>query len=174
MDDSQARQFPCTHWTGRKEEEVVDGSAGGRDEDRVPSDPARPDPLEATAPDINVSGDIDLHQVRQEMRALLACYAVRPETIYGFVFAVSEVTTNALRHGRPPVHVRVWSGSDRSVCTVSDHGDGPEDPVTGYEPSRNGNSGTDRRGLWMARQRCDAVSADRAPGSFTIRIISLH
>jgi len=76
---------------------MVDGSAGGRDKDRVPPDLARPDPREATAPAIDVSGTIDLPRLRE-----------------------------------------------------------------------------DSRGLWMARQLCDVVSACRAPGAFTVRIISLY
>jgi len=64
---------------------MVNGSVGGWDEDRVPPDLARPDPLEATAPAIDVSGPAG----------------------EGFVFAVSEATTNAVRHGWPPVRVRM-------------------------------------------------------------------
>ena len=153
---------------------MVDGSAGGRDEDRVPPDLARPDPLEATAPAIDVSGTIDLPRLREDVRGLFAGSAARPETVQGFVFAVSEATTNAVTHGWPPVRVRVWSTRDRSVCTVLDHGDGIDDPFTGYAPRRNGNSRADSRGLWMARQLCDVVSACRAPGAFTVRIISLY
>ena len=141
---------------------MVDGSAGGRDKDRVPPDLARPDPLEATAPAIDVSSTIDLPRLREDVRGLFAGSAARPETVQGFVFAVSEATTNAVTHGWPP------------VCTVLDHGDGIDDPFTGYAPARNGGSRADSRGLWMARQLCDVVSACRAPGAFTVRIISLY
>ena len=89
---------------------MVGGSAGGRDKDRVPPDLARPDPLEATAPAIDVSGMIDLPRLREDVRGLFAGSA-RPETVQGFVFAVSEATTNAVMHGWPPVRVRVWSAS---------------------------------------------------------------
>ena len=110
---------------------MVGGSAGGRDRDRVPPDLAHPDPLEATAPAIDVSGTIDLPRLREDVRGLFAGSAARPETVQGFVSAVSEATTNAVTHGWPPVRVRVWSTRHRSVCTVLDHGDGIDDPCRG-------------------------------------------
>jgi hypothetical protein len=125
------------HSTAYEEKELVDGSAGGRDKDRVPPDLARPDPLEGTATAIDVSGPIDLPRLREDVRGLVA----------------------ASRH--------------RSVCTVLDHGDGIDDAFAGYAPRRIGSSRADSRGLWMARQRSDVVSACRAPGAFTVRIISL-
>ena len=136
--------------------------------------PAHPDPVEMTAPAIDVSGTIDLPRLREDVRGLFAGSAARPETVDGFVFAVSEATTNAVTHGWPPVRVRVWSTRDRSVCTVLDHGGGLDDPLTGYAPAGNGGPGAAGRGLWMARQLCDVVSASRADGAFTVRIISLH
>jgi hypothetical protein len=110
------------HSTAYKEKEMVGGSAGGRDKDRIPPDLARPDPLEATAPAIDVSGTIDLPRLREDVRGLFAGSAARPETVQG------------------------WNGSSRA----------------------------DSRGLWMARQLCDVVSACRARGAFTVRIISLY
>ena len=46
--------------------------------------------------------------------------------------AVHEVASNGLRHGEPPVTVRVWLGPGRVVCTVTDRGHGFDDPFTGY------------------------------------------
>lgn len=132
----------------------------------------RPDPLEATVPAIELDGVIDLALLRQRVRELLAGSGARPETVYGFVFAVSEVATNALEHGRPPVTVRVWTGQDRSVCTVADHGDGFGDPLSGYQPPRDDDTGRGGRGLWMARRMCDVVSAARTSDGFTVRIIN--
>ena len=38
--------------------------------------------------------------------------------------AVHEVVANGLRHGEPPVTVRVWFARGRVVCTVTDRGAG--------------------------------------------------
>jgi hypothetical protein len=48
------------------------------------------------------------------------------------------------------------------------------DGAAGYASRRIGSSRADSWGLWMARQRSDVVSACRAPGAFTVRIISLY
>jgi hypothetical protein len=140
---------------------------------------AQPDPLESTAPAIDMTGAISLHQLRQEVTALLEAgsgpaVGGRPDLVNGFVFAVSEVATNAMSYGRPPVRVRVWSAGDRAVCTVTDHGDGFSDPFTGYQSRGHRNVEIDGQGLWMARQLCDVVSITREPGAFTVRIISFR
>ena len=134
---------------------------------------AQPDPLEATAPAIDLTGAISLHQLRQDVTALLAGPA-RPDMANGFVFAVSEVATNAMTHGRPPVRVRVWSADDRAVCVVTDQGDGFEDPFTGYQSRGHRNVEIEGQGLWMARQLCDVVSVTQEPGALTVRIISFR
>lgn len=133
-----------------------------------------PDPLEATAPAIEVTGDIDLHRLRRQVRELLAGSGAPPQRMHNFVFAVSEIVTNALAYGRPPVQVRVWSAPGRSVCTVTDHGDGFAEPPDGCPSSTPGQSGKDSRGLWMARQMCDVVSAVKTPDAFTLRIINRY
>jgi hypothetical protein len=139
---------------------------------------ARPDPLEATPPAIDLTGAINLHQLRQDVTSLLAgagpAVGGRPDMVNGFVFAVSEVATNAMVHGRPPLRVRVWSAGDRAVCTVTDRGDGFADPFTGYQSRGHRNVEIEGQGLWMARQLCDVVSVAQEPGAFTVRIISFR
>lgn len=133
-----------------------------------------PDPLEVTAPGIEVTGDIDLHWLRRQVRELLAGSGAPPQQVHNFVFAVSEIATNALDYGRPPVGVRVWSAPGRSVCTVTDHGDGFAEPPDGGPSSTPGQPGKDSRGLWMSRQMCDEVSAVTTPDVFTVRILNRH
>jgi hypothetical protein len=134
---------------------------------------AQPDPLESTTPAIDMTGAISLHQLRQDVTALLTGPA-RPDMVNGFVFAVSEVATNAMVHGRAPVRVRIWAAGDRAVCTVTDHGDGFSDPFTGYQSRGHRNMEIEGQGLWMARQLCDVVGITREPGAFTVRIISFR
>jgi anti-sigma regulatory factor (Ser/Thr protein kinase) len=84
------------------------------------------------------------------------------------VIAVSEVVTNALRHGRPPVRVRYWSGPDRILVSVTDGGPGPSDPYAGLLPSLD--SATGGLGLWITHQSCNYVAFSRDESGFTLRL----
>ena len=69
--------------------------------------------------------------------------------------AASEVLTNALVHGSPPVLVHLYEEADMWVCHVQDGGGLPVDPLAGVvppdDPSDHG------YGLWLARQLVAAV-----------------
>ena len=77
-----------------------------------------------------------------------------------FAAAVAEVLLNALRHGRPPVAVRLWVTPTRLECTVTDRGDGFDDPLAGYILPGNGFPPAGA-GLWLVRQACDTLEAFR-------------
>ncbi|MGB8995673.1 MAG: sensor histidine kinase [Pseudonocardiaceae bacterium] len=87
------------------------------------------------------------------------------------VFAVSEVVTNGICHGRPPVHLRLWAVPDRIVATVTDQGPGPTDPFAGLLPTTRETS-TAGLGLWLAHQMCDHVTLRRTDNGFTIRLVA--
>jgi anti-sigma regulatory factor (Ser/Thr protein kinase) len=93
---------------------------------------------------------------------------VPPDEVEDLVVAVSETVTNAIRHGRGPVEVRVWPGGDRIVVTVSDTGPGPVDPFAGLMPAAGDE--TSGRGLWITYQSVNHVTTVRRPGRFTIRM----
>jgi len=79
--------------------------------------------------------------------------AVSGRTIEHLRVAVSEVVTNGLVHGRPPVRVAVWAELGRLTCLVEDSGRGGLDPMTGYP-----HPGEARfLGLWAARQLVDEL-----------------
>ncbi|MDG4801890.1 ATP-binding protein [Micromonospora sp. WMMD980] len=82
--------------------------------------------------------------------------------------AVSEVVGNALRHGTPPVRLRLWSAPDRIVVAVHDRGPGPKDPYAGLLPAGDGTEGG--LGLWITHQSCDHVTHHRDADGFTIRL----
>ncbi|WP_199443165.1 sensor histidine kinase [Umezawaea beigongshangensis] len=88
--------------------------------------------------------------------------------IGNLVLSVSEVVTNALRHGRGPVRFRVWSAPGQLVATVHDRGTGPADPFAGLLPASNSPSGG--FGLWLAHQLCSHVTLDRGADGFTVRL----
>jgi anti-sigma regulatory factor (Ser/Thr protein kinase) len=86
-----------------------------------------------------------------------------------FAAAVAEVLLNALRHGRPPVAVRLWATPTRLECTVTDRGDGFDDPLAGYTPPGNGFPPAGA-GLWLVRQACDTLEAFRTGTGFAVRL----
>jgi anti-sigma regulatory factor (Ser/Thr protein kinase) len=85
------------------------------------------------------------------------------------VIAVSEVVTNALSHGRPPVRVRVWTAPDHTVVTVHDSGRGPTDPFAGLVPTDQGGFG-----LWLVHQLCAHVALHHDHTGFTVRLTAGH
>ena len=84
--------------------------------------------------------------------------------------AVSEVVTNAMRHGVAPVRMRAWAGEDRVVVEVTDGGTGPTDPYAGLLPAGDGVSGG--LGLWLTHQLCDHVTLSRHDDGFAVRLIA--
>ncbi|GAB3770710.1 anti-sigma regulatory factor (Ser/Thr protein kinase) [Nocardioides ginsengisegetis] len=82
--------------------------------------------------------------------------------------AVTEVLTNALLHGAPPVRLHMYDEGATWVCHVHDGGRGPLDPLTGVlppaEPSDHG------YGLWLARQLCTAVDVGNDRSGTHVRL----
>jgi anti-sigma regulatory factor (Ser/Thr protein kinase) len=124
------------------------------------------DPLERTAPAIELTDPLPL-AARQSVRAADHGRLSVAE-VEDLVVAVSEVVTNAIRHGRPPVVVRVWPAADRTVVTVTDGGAGPKDPFAGLVPAPAASSGG--RGLWITNLSCNHVTASRTGDTFTVRL----
>ncbi|EOD63016.1 ATP-binding protein, partial [Amycolatopsis vancoresmycina] len=78
-----------------------------------------------------------------------------------------EIVDNALRHGRPPVRMRIWADAGHVVVTVHDTGDGPDDPFAGLLPADRTVGG---RGLWIAHQVCAQVTLHHDDTGFTVRL----
>ncbi|WP_238012342.1 anti-sigma factor RsbA family regulatory protein [Dactylosporangium sp. AC04546] len=125
------------------------------------------DPLQRRHPDIAHENPSPA-AARQAVRAVAGGQGFREEQLEGLVIAVSEVVTNALRHGRPPVGLRVWGGGGRVVVQVTDRGDGPDNPYAGLLPSTQQQIGG--LGLWITYQSCDHVRASRTPEGFAVTL----
>ncbi|MBO4207962.1 sensor histidine kinase [Micromonospora echinofusca] len=128
--------------------------------------PVVPDPLQLTAALVELT-DPSPAQARR------AVYDADQGNLSGdevedLVVAVSEVVTNALRHGQPPVRFRLWTGADRIVVTVSDGGAGPKEPFAGLLPVDDGAPGG--LGLWISYQSCNHVASYHTPEGFTLRL----
>ena len=136
---------------------------------------AQPDPLEATDPTVVVEDLTDTGQLatlRRSLHAELVRAMVPDSSRSDFVSALSEVAANGVLHGRPPVRVRVWASLGRLVATVTDQGDGLDDPLAGYLPRRGRDPRRAGMGLWLTRQLCHQVEMSRTPEGFAVRLIT--
>jgi anti-sigma regulatory factor (Ser/Thr protein kinase) len=135
--------------------------------------PVPEEPLESSEPLVRADGVRDLRGLRRDLAAR-AAEARLPEgsgpALEDFLLAVDEMTTNALRHGRPPVDLRLWAGEKRLVCTITDHGAGLQDPFIGYGPAHGADLSLGGMGLWLARQLCDHVDITMADEGVRVRL----
>ena len=93
------------------------------------------------------------------------------ERVEILVLAISELTTNGIRHGGRHRELRVWVDSDAVVCEVADDGPQPPGPLAGYLPPTPGTPG--KMGLWLVGQTCDALSL-RSVGGVTYARFALR
>jgi anti-sigma regulatory factor (Ser/Thr protein kinase) len=99
----------------------------------------------------------DLHVLRAFVGERAGAHGLDDQSARNFVTAANEVTANALRHGSPPVGVRVWSEGRHLVCEVGDNGFWHPfpDPLTGFLPPE---SALERGfGLWSVRLLVDLM-----------------
>jgi anti-sigma regulatory factor (Ser/Thr protein kinase) len=89
--------------------------------------------------------------------------------------AVTEVVTNALRHGAPPIVLRMWTDAETAgpalACEVTDAGRWP--PGTGYgllPPHPSGASSGGRFGLWAVRLLCSTVQIRTGEKGTAVRL----
>ena len=138
--------------------------------DYVRSLPVPLEPLEETAPRLSATDVIDFIGLRHAVAAELAMSAAPRETAEDFLLAIDEMTSNAVRHGRPPVSLRLWASDDRIVCTIADQGPGWDDPFAGYGPAHGNDLSRGGMGLWLARQLCDHVDITQGAAGTTVRL----
>jgi len=131
--------------------------------------PYAPDPLEDAPPAVELV-DRPAAEARHAIKRL-GRGRIAPATLQDLLIGVTEAVTNAQRHGRPPVTVRIWTAPDHVVVTVHDTGRGPADPLAGLVPAPG--STPDRRlgmGLWVMHQLDLDVALSRTSGGFTVRL----
>ena len=92
------------------------------------------------------------------------------QLIEDYLLAVDEMTSNAIRHGRRPVGLRLWSAPGRLVCTIRDTGAGPTDAFAGYGPAHGDDLSHGGMGLWLARRLCDHVTVRRDEYGASVRL----
>ena len=132
-----------------------------------PGPPAPPDPLLAGPPLVDLT-DPSPGEARAAVHAT-GHGRLSADDLDDVLVAVSEMVTNGLRHGVRPVGVRVWSGDERLVVTVTDGGGGPADPFAGLLPVQR-DAAAGGLGLWITHQSCNHVALERSPDGFTVRL----
>jgi anti-sigma regulatory factor (Ser/Thr protein kinase) len=137
--------------------------------------PVPPEPLESTPPRLAAWDVSDFIGLRHAVAAELATSDASREVLGDFLIAVDEMTSNAVRHGQPPIDVALWISSDRLVCTIRDRGRGWDDPLAGYDPAHGGDLSRGGMGLWLARQLCDHVDITHPGEGVSVRLTTrLH
>jgi anti-sigma regulatory factor (Ser/Thr protein kinase) len=134
--------------------------------------PVPDEPLEATAPVLAADDVTDFIGLRHTVRQRLAAVDGPPDLVEDFLLAVDEMASNAVRHGKPPVGLRLWTAPGALVCTISDSGSGWDDPFAGYGPAHGEDLSHGGMGLWLARQVCDHVAIRRGPSGATVRLVT--
>ena len=153
---------------------VVDG-CGARPNDAYVDPPSLNawidrDPLPAPPPDA-VTLPVDTDDL-SAMRAFAGKHARRHgmsrPRLNDLLVATTEVVTNAIRHGRPPVCCRLWRDTDDIIVDVTDTGWWRPDPVPGFVPPDPASlSGF---GLWGVRMLCALVQLRTGPDGTTVRL----
>ena len=138
--------------------------------------PVPEEPLESTVPLVRADSVRDLRGLRRDLAARAADASLpagSEPALEDFLLAVDEMTTNALRHGRPPVDLRLWADEKRLVCTVTDRGAGLQDPFIGYGPAHGEDLSLGGMGLWLARQLCDHVDITLTSDGVRVRLTTV-
>ncbi|SHN75133.1 MEDS domain-containing protein [Cryptosporangium aurantiacum] len=141
----------------------------------IPTDRYLDGRADVTMPPAPEASDLDL--VIDELDELTGCRAAISAwaTEHGFAdlaakqvsAAASEVLTNGLRHGRPPVRVRTWHHDKTLVVHVEDRGGTPIPADAGYRPPLRPGDGM---GLWVARQFADVLLTHTDVGCTAVRL----
>ena len=129
--------------------------------------------VEAQPPDLDFR---DLHAVglsalRKTIKTTASAASVLPqEQIEDFLEAVTEIAANSLVHGEAPVSIRVWVTQQRIVCTITDRGQGFDDPLAGFLPTPRNGLPVHGAGLWLARNFTDSLDFSTTEDGFTTRL----
>jgi anti-sigma regulatory factor (Ser/Thr protein kinase) len=97
----------------------------------------------------------DLHDVRRFVTDRSLRYGVPNATLGNLLVAVTEVATNAINHGTPPMAVRIWAEDDALICEIADCGFWRPTGLLGFLPPESAT--TTGFGLWGVRMLTDLV-----------------
>ncbi len=117
-----------------------------------------PDPVETTPASMVVQDVTDMRVLRRQLNEALRDGPLSADDAEDLVLAVDEVTANATEHGVPPVDVRLWVTPERVLCSITDRGQGFDEPLAGYGPAHGADLSVGGMGLWLARRAVDLMT----------------
>jgi anti-sigma regulatory factor (Ser/Thr protein kinase) len=127
--------------------------------------PLPPVPADACAMPVD---DIDLRRLRAFVGDHAERHGVSSARLHDLLVATTEVATNAIRHGVPPVTCRTWADNGDVVVDVTDGGHWRPESMPGFLPPdpfvRAG------FGLWGVRMLCPLVQLRTGPDGTDIRL----
>jgi anti-sigma regulatory factor (Ser/Thr protein kinase) len=112
--------------------------------------------------------DLDLHALRSFIGGHAEDHGMASARRHELLLATTEVATNALRHGAPPVTCRIWAEADDLVVDVTDGGQWSPGTAPGFlPPDPADGSGF---GLWGVRMLCPLVQIRTSVAGTTVRL----
>lgn len=118
----------------------------------------------AGPPTVEVAGD---HVGRARNAVESACGPGLPTArLDDLLLIVSELVTNSVCHGLPPIRVRAWDLPDQVVVQVTDAGQGVGDVYADLRAPRGGAHG--HFGLWLVGQVAQRLSIDHDEGGTVV------
>jgi anti-sigma regulatory factor (Ser/Thr protein kinase) len=125
------------------------------------------DPVDGTVL-LNLPFDRDaITRARHDIAGCASGAGLAGLRLEGFVLAVNEIMTNAVRHGGGHGVAHLWRTRGGLRCQIRDWGKGaPPSKFNGFAlpPS----SATGGRGLWLARHLCDTFAVDSGRTGTTV------
>jgi anti-sigma regulatory factor (Ser/Thr protein kinase) len=113
-----------------------------------------------------VRGAGDLAPIRRLLADTAATVGLAKERVERLAVAVSEVATNAIRHGGGQATVVITAGGDAVTVEVCDRGEGLQVPAPAPVDPRQLHG----RGLWLASRLCDDMAVDSSRAGTTVRL----
>jgi anti-sigma regulatory factor (Ser/Thr protein kinase) len=114
--------------------------------------------------EVDAGGGVEA--LRRTLADHLAEVGISPDKGHRMLVAVSELISNAERHGGGVRRARAGRvGEEDFVCEITDEGPGFDDPLAGYLPGRSQDAG-----LWTVRRHAERLELFRTPAGFTARV----
>ncbi|MER8220673.1 sensor histidine kinase [Streptomyces sp. NPDC094143] len=124
-----------------------------------------PEPADAT---VLHFGEQELASVRDAARQWAETAGLSPRRGTDWLLAVSEATSNSVRHGGGKGTLRLWRGARSVIAEIRDRGR-MADPLIGRQRP-DPFSAAGGRGVWMMHQLCDLVEMRMLTTGLTVRL----
>jgi anti-sigma regulatory factor (Ser/Thr protein kinase) len=143
--------------------------ASGRHADGEPAT------LPITLPAVEPFMRLHVHSSRSARHTVAEAYRelIGDDALGDLTLIVSELVSNALTHGAPPVTLSAWHrpADATSVIDVSDHGRGIDDPFVDLRPPRQRPGGA---GMWIVGQLSERVTSHVVHGIHHVTAVVPH